>query len=572
MGGILTTTIISFILYFIVSLFILGTSSQKRANSLKAIIYTFVILFIITAGIVYLILPAITIPNMTALNLIVAFFGVLLIYGFTSTKPFSKASQKLDFLVIGIISVSVIAFLALLVLGITTLDNSYNTIAKTEVEEAKPLDKDATPIVVSPEFARNKVQKAMSVVPNTQFYDLGKLQVQMVNDEIVFVAPVEFSGFWKYIRGKETAGYFMISATDINAQPKFVESTMRYTNSSYFNQNIKRVIYSAYPTYIQSGEAQIEVDEEGKPWYVQTVYKPIGLTNKPDMSTLHVAVVDPVTSEVTLYDVERAPAFVDGPISSELASDENEYFGKYVHGWLNSIFGKKDVKIPNESGTESNVTPVFDEAGQMHYFTDMSSPKENIDSALGYTLVNARTGELVYYNGDKNNGIMDSKGAKEIVNKEFPEKNWTGSMPILYNIDGNPTWVVNVLDPNGLFKHYAYIKAADSDFVVFGDTAKETLDKYRLALAQDPSNVESTGETSLEERSGVVDRVVVTTQNTDQLVQFILTGDKTIYTINASKAPLSIFIQEGDRVELKANILGNGTAIVEELSIEGLTE
>ncbi|WP_102028563.1 Yip1 family protein [Salirhabdus sp. Marseille-P4669] len=572
MGGILTTTIISFILYFIVSLFILGTSSQKRANSLKAIIYTFVILFIITAGIVYLILPAITIPNMTALNLIVAFFGVLLIYGLTSTKPFSKASQKLDFLVIGIISVSVIAFLALLVLGITTLDNSYNTIAKTEVEEAKPLDKDATPIVVSPEFARNKVQKAMSVVPNTQFYDLGKLQVQMVNDEIVFVAPVEFSGFWKYIRGKETAGYFMISATDINAQPKFVESTMRYTNSSYFNQNIKRVIYSAYPTYIQSGEAQIEVDEEGKPWYVQTVYKPIGLTNKPDMSTLHVAVVDPVTSEVTLYDVERAPAFVDGPISSELASDENEYFGKYVHGWLNSIFGKKDVKIPNESGTESNVTPVFDEAGQMHYFTDMSSPKENIDSALGYTLVNARTGELVYYNGDKNNGIMDSKGAKEIVNKEFPEKNWTGSMPILYNIDGNPTWVVNVLDPNGLFKHYAYIKAADSDFVVFGDTAKETLDKYRLALAQDPSNVESTGETSLEEQSGVVDRVVVTTQNTDQLVQFILTGDKTIYTINASKAPLSIFIQEGDRVELKANILGNGTAIVEELSIEGLTE
>ncbi len=230
------------------------------------------------------------------------------------------------------------------------------------------------------------------------------------------------------------------------------------------------------------------------------------------------------------------------------------------------------MKIPNESGTESNVTPVFDEAGQMHYFTDMSSPKENIDSALGYTLVNARTGELVYYNGDKNNGIMDSKGAKEIVNKEFPEKNWTGSMPILYNIDGNPTWVVNVLDPNGLFKHYAYIKAADSDFVVFGDTAKETLDKYRLALAQDPSNVESTGETSLEERSGVVDRVVVTTQNTDQLVQFILTGDKTIYTINASKAPLSIFIQEGDRVELKANILGNGTAIVEELSIEGLTE
>lgn len=439
------------------------------------------------------------------------------------------------------------------------------------MEEAKPLDKDATPIVVSPESARNKVQKAMSVVPNTQFYDLGKLQVQMVNDDIVFIAPVEFSGFWRYFRGKETEGYFTISATDINAQPKFIESKMKYTNSSYFQHNIQRTIYGAYPNYIQSGNAQIEVDEAGKPWYVQTLYKPIKFTNKPNMSELHVAVVDPVTSDVSLYTTTDAPDFIDGSISSEMASDQNDYFGKYVHGWLNSIFGKRDVKIPNESGTESNVTPIFDEQGNMHYFTDMSSPKENIDSALGYTLINARTGELVYYNGAKNNGIMDSKGAREIVDKEFPEKNWKGSMPILYNIDGNPTWVVNVLDPNGLFKQYAYIKAADSDFVVFGDTAKQTLDAYRIALAQDPSNVESTGESAgLESVSGEIERVVITTQSTGQLIQFLLTDDKTIYTMSSTKAPLAVFLQQGDLVELKANKLDNGTAIVEAIEIDGL--
>ncbi|WP_337018886.1 DNA-binding protein, partial [Oceanobacillus massiliensis] len=442
---------------------------------------------------------------------------------------------------------------------------------KQEMEEAKPLDKDSTPIVASPESARNKVQKAMSVVPNTQFYDLGKLQVQQVNDDIVFIAPVEFTDFWRYFRGKETEGYFMISATDINAQPEFISSKMKYTNSSYFNHNIQRTIYNAYPNYIQSGEAQIEVDEDEKPWYVQTLYKPIGLTNKPNMSKLNVAVVDPLTSKVTLYDTKDAPEFIDGSISSEIASDENEYFGKYIHGWLNSIFGKKDVKIPNESGTESNVTPIFDENGEMHYFTDMSSPKENIDSALGYTLVNARTGELVYYNGSKNNGIMDSKGAREIVNKEFPEKNWTGSMPLLYNIDGNPTWVVNVLDPNGLFKHYAYIKAADSDFVVFGDTARQTLDSYRLALAQNPSNVESTGEgADLETRTGSIERVVVTNQNEGQLIQFLLADDQTIYTLTSAKAPVAVFLQQGDQVQLEANLLDNGTAIVESIEIEGL--
>ncbi|AXI08367.1 DNA-binding protein [Oceanobacillus zhaokaii] len=572
MIGILTTTLLSFILFFVVALYFV-IKNKDRATTLKGIGIVFIILFIVEAVIVYFAMPAVTIPNITIANLIIGFVGMLSLYGITMTQPFTKESRQFDSVTAVIVIVAILAIPTFFVLGIFALNDTYDSIAKNEVPEAKPLDKSATPIVVSPESARNKVQKSMSVVPNTQFYDLGKLQVQKIGEDVVFIAPVEFTDFWRYFRGKETEGYFTISATDINAQPQFVESKMRYTNSSFFNHNIKRVIYSAYPNYIQSGEAQIEVDEDGKPWYVQTLYKPIGLTNKPDMSKLNVAVVDPVTSDVSLYDTTEAPEFVDGSISSEMASDENEYFGKFVHGWLNSIFGKKDVKIPNESGTESNVTPIFDNDGQMHYFTDMSSPKENIDSALGYTLINARTGELVYYNGDQNNGIMDSKGAREIVDKEFPEKNWEGSMPILYNIDGNPTWVVNVLDPNGLFKQYAYIKAADSDFVVFGDTASQALDAYRLALVQDPSNVGSTGEAStLETINGEVNRVVVTTQETGQLIQFLLTDDQTIYTINASKAPLAVFMQAEDRVTLEANVLDNGTAIVESLTIKGLAE
>lgn len=572
MLGILTTTILSFILYFIVSGYFIFKNNKHRGTTFKAIGIIFVILFIIEAVVVYVMMPPITIPNMTVANLIVGAVGLAAIYAITKSQPLAKSSKQLDMAAGSIIVLAIIAIPTFIVLNILALDDTYESIAKQEVNEAKPLDKDATPIVVSPEFARNKIQKAMSVVPNTQFYDLGKLQVQKIKDDIVFVAPVEFTDFWRYFRGKETEGYFTISATDINAQPTFNDSKMKYTNSSFFNHNVQRTIYGAYPNYIQSGEAQIEVDEDGKPWYVQTLYKPIGLTNRPDMSKLNVAVVDPVTSDVNLFNSSDAPDFIDGSISSEMASDENDFFGKYVHGWLNSMFGKKDVKIPNPSGTESNVTPIFDENGDMQYFTDMSSPKESIDSALGYTLVNARTGELVYYNGDQNNGIMDSKGAKEIVNKEFPEKNWTGSMPILYNIDGDPTWVVNVLDPNGLFKHYAYIKANDSDFVVFGDTARQTLESYRLALAQDPSNVKSTDESELESISGKVDRVLVTTQNTGQVVQFLLDGDKTIYTVNSGKAPLALFMQKGDSVTFEANIRDNGTGIVETIEIEGLTD
>lgn len=572
MTGILLAAISSFILFAILAIFLIIKNKRLRKTTIQLAAFIFIGLFIIVSIINYAMLLPITALNMVIANLVIAIIGVFLLYGMTRTPGKNKRSGPFEATLGLLIIIAVLAIPTTLIIGIFTLDNSYESISKHDVEEAKPLNKDDTPITVSPEFARNKTQKSMSVIPNTQFYDLGKLQVQKVDDDVVFVGPVEFTSFWKWFRGKETEGFFTIPATNVNAQPEFVESKMAYTNSSYFNKNIERVIYGAYPNYIQSGEAQVEVDEDGKPWYVQTLYQPIGITNKPDLQDLKVAVVDPQSGDVELYDTNKAPDFIDGSISSEMASDVNNYFGKYVHGWLNSLFGKKDVKIPNESGTESSVTPIFNEKGDMYYFTDMTSPKENIDSALGYTLINARTGELTFYNGKKNSGIMDSTGAKEIVNKEFPEKNWEGSMPVLYNIDGNPTWVVNVLDPNGLFKKYAYIKASDSDFVVFGDTARETLEAYRLQLLQDPSNVSSSGDTPLQKRSGKVNRVLVTSQNNAQVVQFLLKGDKTIYTITAGKAPLSLFLQKGDQVQLEANIRENGTGIVETISIEGLTK
>ncbi len=542
MIGVIIATLLSMIL-FMVGVIITVTVSKLNASRLfKQGLTLFIVGFVITAIVYYFVMPTITVPNMLIANTIIAI--VLIPLYLYMIQPGEKAETSVLRPVISILGLAVIAIVVVMIVSITSLDEAHDSISTAEQEEAKPLSKEETPITVAPEFARNKIQKAMSVVPNPQFYDLGKLQVQQLKGEVVYVAPVEFSGFWKFVRGKETAGYFTISATNVNAQPQFHESSMQYTNSSYFHKYVNRVIYNKYPQYIQSGEAQIEVDEDGKPWYVQTVYRPMHITNKPDMQQLRVVVIDPQSGEMDMYKTSDAPEFIEGSISSELATLENKYFGKYIHGWLNSIFGKRDVKIPNESGSETGVTPMFDENGDMYYFTDLTSPKENIDSALGYTLIHARTGELTYFGGQKNSAIMDSEGAKQIVNKEYPEKNWKGYMPVLYNIDGNPTWVVNVLDPNGLHKQFAYIKANDSDFAVFGDTARATLDAYRMALLQNPGNVGATDEATLETRSGEVNRVLVTSTEQGQMVQFLLTNDQTIYTVNASKAPLSIFFRK----------------------------
>lgn len=429
-----------------------------------------------------------------------------------------------------------------------------DSITGSEQKEATSLDATKTPVAVAPSSVRNKMNKMMSVVPNTQYYSLGDLQIQQLKGKTVYVAPVEFTSFFSWLKGKETDGYFVMDATSNSAQPEFVKKKMKYTPSGMFANDAQRKIYNKYAQYVQVGAPQLEVDDNGQPFYVQTVYKTRGLTKQVNYKKIKAVVLNATTGESKIYDLKDVPEFVNGSISPKLASSMNEVFGNYSLGLWNNIFGKKNVKLPSDNGTENGVTPMFDANGDMFYFVDFTSPKSSSDSALGYSLINARTGELTFYGG-KNNGIMDSDGALQIVSKEFPEKKWEGNMPILYNIDGNPTWVVSILDSNGLFKKYAYIKASDSDIAVYADTANQALEDYRNKLANIASDVASTDTSKLETITGKVIRssLIVISKDT-QVVKFMLEGYPTVFTVDATDFPKAVFLKEDDIAVFDANV------------------
>ena len=181
-------------------------------------------------------------------------------------------------------------------------------------------------------------------------------------------------------------------------------------------------------------------------------------------------------SPIHLADV---PDFIDGAVSPEAVSLQNSYFGNYIHGFWNSKFGKSDVKLPSDEGTEANVSPIFDENGDMYYFTDFTSPKEGVDSMLGYSLTNSRTGEATYYTGNLEESYMDSQGALQIIEKKFIEKKWHGEMPILYNFYGEASWLTPVLDANGFLQNYFIVSAANPEISVYGTTPNEALKQYK---------------------------------------------------------------------------------------------
>lgn len=467
-----------------------------------------------------------------------------------------------------------VLFLILLLLGVYMATaflfnaNEKFDVSKMEQKvEIKAFDETETPASVPPQFARNKMKKSFGQVPNTSYYELGSLQIQKVNGEYVYIAPVEFSDFFKWIRSGSTPGYFTLSATDSSANPKFVKTEMVYTPSSYFNKEIERHIRLQYPDLIFYGDTQLEINDDGKPYYIRTYGDFISARN--GFKASGVVVVDAKTGATKKYALDQVPAFIDGAVSPESVSLQNSYFGNYIHGFWNSMFGKSDVKLPSDEGTEANVSPVFDSKGDMYYFTDFTSPKEGVDSMLGYALTNARTGKATYYTGNLEESYMDSQGALQIIEKRFIEKKWKGRMPILYNFYGEASWLTPVLDSNGFLQNYFIVSAANPEIAAYASTPNEALRAYKTALQKGGGTVNSSSKQEKKEATGKVKRVYKEKTGDYTTVTFLLDDGKS-YTMSSEKEPLVIYLKEGDQVTMKYTDTGEIFLPVDEIKIKGL--
>lgn len=549
------------IVAIVATLIILPLSSNKKIgitfNQLwKLFFIILVAIFVISLSIVYITKVDLHWSIFIYVLPVITLIGVILSTGF------EKTIKGLLFLV------SLIGLVYLLSAPLWNAKEKYESAKMNEEVEIKPFDETKTPASVPPQFARNKMKKAFGQVPNTSYYELGNLQIQKVNGEFVYIAPVEFSGFFKWVNGDTTPGYFSMSATDSSDNPKFIKSEMKYVPSAYFNKDLERHMRLQYPDLIFYGEPQLEIDDDGKPYYIRSYGEFISGRNGFDVKGI--VMVDPANGDTEKIPLDQVPEFIDGAVSPEAVSLQNSYYGKYVHGFWNSIFGKKDVKIPSDEGTEANVSPVFNEDGEMYYFTDFTSPKEGVDSMLGYALTNARTGESTYYTGNLEESYMDSQGALEIIEKKFIEKEWEGKMPILYNFYGEASWLAPVLDSNGFLQNYFIVSAANPEISAYGSTPNEALKQYKIALRSGSSSVDRVSNAEEKNVSGKVVRVYKERVGDNTLVSFLLDNGHN-YIVSSQNAPLAIYLQEGDQVAVSYYETGEIFLPVKQIEIEGIS-
>lgn len=210
------------------------------------------------------------------------------------------------------------------------------------------------------------------------------------------------------------------------------------------------------------------------------------------------------------------------------------------------------MENPTNNGPEDGVTSIFNADGTISYFTDFTNPNTKADSALGYSMINARTGELIYYEAS---GIMDSSGAKENANQNYKAQQWTANMPILYNVDGRPTWVMTILDKTSAIRGYYYLDAQDQSIYGTGSTPISALDNFRQALVNSGAKVMNTQASKAKNISGIVDRVAIVSNK--NAVMFTLQNSPIVYSVDTNDFSKANLLRSGDQVKFKANIIAN---------------
>ncbi|HEY5500011.1 MAG TPA: hypothetical protein VIK20_06480, partial [Bacteroidales bacterium] len=144
---------------------------------------------------------------------------------------------------------------------------------------------------------------------------LGTFNIQKVNNELYWVAPLLHSGFFKWLSNSQGAnGYVMVNATN-ERDVKLVQEVngksiyIKYQSEAFLFDNLKRYLY--FKGYFFQGltDYSFEIDDAGIPYWVVTKFKKtIGFSGDEANGVI---VLNAQTGEIKEYQIKDAPAWID---------------------------------------------------------------------------------------------------------------------------------------------------------------------------------------------------------------------------------------------------------------------
>ena len=340
---------------------------------------------------------------------------------------------------------------------------------------------------------------------------------------------------WFTNRGDGLPAYLVIDMVTQNVELVRLSEGIKYTTAEHFGRNLYRHIRFHYPTYLFSRPV-MEVDEAGVPyWICPRLVRTIGLFGGTDVKGA--VLVNAITGDSQYY--EEVPDWVDNLYPAGLIVQQYDYYGMYHNGFLNSMFGQKDVTVTTD---DYNYIAMGDDVWVYTGVTSTGADQSNI----GFILTNQRTKESKFYScagATEHSAMASAQG-------QLQHLEYTATFPLLLNVGGQPTYFMAMKDKAQLVKQYAMVNVQQYQIVATGDSVAQCEQNYLAMLGEKGlvdgsaplSGTETVEGTIAEIRSAVLDG------NSVYFIQLI--GGDRFYSVKASEQPMAVILSKGDQVSI----------------------
>ena len=436
------------------------------------------------------------------------------------------------------------------VVNIKQEDNTLDDLPK--VESAKDIP------IVDMYTARQLGDRTMGAMSkySSQYEVNQEYNLISFNGSYVRISPLEYGDFWKWNTSKRNGIPGYVTVNVYTQEAKFVqpEKSMFYSPSAGFGDKLKRHLLSLYPSYMME-KAHFEVDDEGVQYYVVPVVRATaGLFGA--MEVYKVILCNAETGDAKEYNLDEVPMWVDHVFSVEYIMERLDWHYKYVHGFWNTWFAKKDIK--GTSYSYDNAQYFFiPKDGDVFLYTGITSSGTD-ESNFGFILANMRTGEIRYY---------DDIGAEESSAQSSAEGlvqnlGYKAGPVMAVTVDGVSTYFMTLKDKGGLVKKVAFVNKANYTIAAEADTIEQALKLYRSKIKGEIINEET------ETKDGIVNFLFTAVKEGTTFFYFKIEGDNTLYASSLLTNEVQVTMFVGSKINFTYNILDKDLALVQKITIK----
>lgn len=396
--------------------------------------------------------------------------------------------------------------------------------------------------IVDKELAKNLADKKLGQRPSlgSQVY-LGEPTIQMVNEELLWVVPLQHSGFFMWLTNMSgTPGYITVSATNVN-DVEYVEGhKIKYQPNCYLFDDLLRYARFTAAPFKGITDYSFEIDDSGNPYWAITSYKNLRGFSLSEADG--VILINATTGERSFYSIENVPEWVDRVQPEDYVMNQINNQGNYVHGIFN--FANKD-KFEASQGD----IIVYNQ-GECYLFTGLTSVGGD-ESAIGFMMVNMVTKETYRYSIS---GATEYSAMKSAEGK-VQHLRYQATFPLIINVSDQPTYFMTLKDNAGLIKQYAFVSVTNYSTVGTGETIQAAMADYEKKLRSDGTSMGVDKEELPElTHTGKVLRIASEFDGTKLVYKALVEGaEDRIFIIPAELNEELALTQSGDSVTIKYN-------------------